>query len=299
MEKTVSVVIPFYANANWLCEAVDSVLAQTYGNYEIIVVNDGSKEDVSEFLKKYGDKIKYYEKENGGAASARNEGIKRAEGDYIAFLDSDDLWTPQKLSVQLDAMQRHDARWSITDYEIFGENLQTKRAEVCPADSAALIGNIPPRIATPTVVIERAFLRDNKLSFFEELKYGEDTVLWEQLFSLAPALYIPNPLVRVRIRGDNAGKRAAAQIHGRVEIYDKCREIIPGYSKKHSALYRFAMSLCRFGRIFVNKNSKGKANETIARIMFAIPYVLFKLDRKNVKSLAGRQGSQPAKGVHN
>ena len=102
MDKTVSVVIPFYANANWLCEAVDSVLAQTYGNYEIIVVNDGSKEDVSDFLKKYGDKIKYYEKENGGAASARNEGIKRAEGDYIAFLDSDDLWTPQKLSVQLE-----------------------------------------------------------------------------------------------------------------------------------------------------------------------------------------------------
>ena len=279
MDKTVSVVIPFYANANWLCEAVDSVLAQTYGNYEIIVVNDGSKEDVSDFLKKYGDKIKYYEKENGGAASARNEGIKRAEGDYIAFLDSDDLWTPQKLSVQLDAMQRHDARWSITDYDIFGENLQTKRAEVCPADSAALIDKIPPRIATPTVTVERAFLRDNGLNFFEELRYGQDIVLWEQLFNLAPALYIPDTLARVCIRGTNAGKRAAVQIHSRVEIYDKCREVIPGYSKKHSLLYRFAMSLCRFGRIFVNKNSKDKANETVARIMFALPYVLFKLDR--------------------
>ena len=100
-----------------------------------------------------------------------------------------------------------------------------------------------------------------------------------QMDPFAPALYIPDTLARVRIRGTNAGKRAAVQIHSRVEIYDKCREVIPGYSKKHSLLYRFAMSLCRFGRIFVNKNSKGKANETVARIMFALPYVLFKLDR--------------------
>ena len=96
---------------------------------------------------------------------------------------------------------------------------------------------------------------------------------------LFPDSLVSSGLARVRIRGTNAGKRAAVQIHSRVEIYDKCREVISGYSKKHSLLYRFSMSLCRFGRIFVNKNSKGKANETVARIMFALPYVLFKLDR--------------------
>ena len=68
----VSVIIPFYNHVEWLCEAVDCVLAQTYKDYEIIVVNDGSKENVDEFLEKYGDKINYYFKENGGAATARN-----------------------------------------------------------------------------------------------------------------------------------------------------------------------------------------------------------------------------------
>ena len=93
----VSAVIPFYRNVGWLCEAVESVLAQDLGDVEIIVVNDGSPEDVSELLDRFGGRIRYFEKENGGAASARNAGLEQARGKYIAFLDSDDLWTPEKL----------------------------------------------------------------------------------------------------------------------------------------------------------------------------------------------------------
>ena len=78
----VSVVIPFYSNVQWLFEAVDSVLKQDYVDYEIIVVNDGAEENIRGFLDKYGDKIKYFHKENGGAASARNFGIRNASGEF-------------------------------------------------------------------------------------------------------------------------------------------------------------------------------------------------------------------------
>ena len=89
----VSVIIPFYAGVNWLKEAVDSVLSQTFKDYEIIVVNDGSNDDgaTRKIAKSYGNKIKYFEKENGGVSSALNCGIKNMNGDYFAWLSHDDL----------------------------------------------------------------------------------------------------------------------------------------------------------------------------------------------------------------
>ena len=99
--KKVSVIIPFYNGITRLSEAVQSAINQTYNNLEIIIVNDGSPEDVSDFLEKYGDDIKYFYKENGGPASARNFAIQKATGDYIAFLDSDDIWLPTKTEKQI------------------------------------------------------------------------------------------------------------------------------------------------------------------------------------------------------
>ena len=101
-----------------MCEAVESVLRQTLPVQEIIVVNDGSPEDVR-LLAEYGSSIVYREKANGGPAAARNAGIEIAVGDYVAFLDSDDLWRPDKNEKQLSAMERCGASWSHTGYELF------------------------------------------------------------------------------------------------------------------------------------------------------------------------------------
>ena len=276
----VSVVIPFYSGKSWLCEAVDSVLAQEYDSIEIIVVNDGSGEDVTAFLEKYSSKITYYIKENGGPASARNYGRSRARGEYIAFLDSDDLWTENKLGVQINKMKEQKARWSLTDYEIFGENISGEYRRVYSDGAERFIRNVPPYIATPTVVAERSLLCGNGLKFCEDLRFGQDVVLWEQLINISDALYIPQCLSRVRIRGANAGRRAAVQIHTRVDMYDKCAELIPDYKKTKSPLFRFATALCRFGRIFVKRDSKSGINEYWARVLFIIPYLLYKADRR-------------------
>lgn len=279
-QPKISVVIPFYRHADWLAEAVESVLEQDYGNCEILVVNDGSPEDTDEFLRRFGDDIVYVKKENGGPASARNEGLRRATGDYIAFLDSDDLWTGNKLAVQLRKMEEYGALWSISDYELFGEEIPAEYRQVVPGGCEKMIDTIPPYIATPTVMITRSLLTDNDYWFCDGLRFGQDAVLWEQLFHTAPALYLPEKFARVRIRGTNAGKRAAVQLHARVEMYDKCVELIPGYRESKSRLFRFSIALCRFGKRFVSRDSVSKGNEFAARVLFALPYLLFRLDRK-------------------
>lgn len=106
-EKRVSVIIPTYNRSGYLLEAIDSVLSQTYDDIEIIVIDDGSNDDTQEKLKPYKDKIKYVYTENGGPARARNIGMQMARGEFIAFLDSDDLYYPYKIEIQADFLDKH------------------------------------------------------------------------------------------------------------------------------------------------------------------------------------------------
>jgi len=112
----VSIVIPAYNASNYLAEAIDSALAQTYKNTEIIVVNDGSTDDgaTRRVALSYGDKIKYYEKENGGCASALNFGIRVMNGEYFSWLSHDDLYLPLKLEILLNLAEELGCNWDST-----------------------------------------------------------------------------------------------------------------------------------------------------------------------------------------
>lgn len=98
----ISVIIPTYNRVQYVTKAIDSVLVQTYTDYEIIVVDDGSTDNTKEVLEPYMGRIKYIYQENAGVSAARNAGIRAATGEWVAFLDSDDEWLPEKLAVQMD-----------------------------------------------------------------------------------------------------------------------------------------------------------------------------------------------------
>lgn len=97
----VSAIIPTYNYAQFVCEAVESALAQTWPNMEVIVVDDGSTDDTRERLQRYTGRIKYLYQNNRGLSAARNTGIREASGEYVAFLDSDDIWLPDKIEAQM------------------------------------------------------------------------------------------------------------------------------------------------------------------------------------------------------
>ena len=106
----VSIVIPVYNGSNFLREAIESALAQTYPNIEVLVINDGSSDDgkTEEIALSYGDKIKYYKKENGGVSSALNLGIAKMKGQYFSWLSHDDKYAPEKIDIQIKALSEQN-----------------------------------------------------------------------------------------------------------------------------------------------------------------------------------------------
>ena len=104
----ISIIIPTYNYAEYIQKAIDSVLAQTYKNCEIIVVDDGSTDNTQEIIEnKYKNKVRYYYQENKGAPAARNKGIKKSKGEYLSFLDADDYLTESSIENRLTVLEQN------------------------------------------------------------------------------------------------------------------------------------------------------------------------------------------------
>src|SRR6266446_7561688 len=118
----VTIIIPAYNVAPYIGETLDSVFAQTFADYEIIVINDGSPdtEDLERALARFIDRINYLKQENRGASAARNAGLHAARGEFVAFLDADDLWLPNYLDEQMKFIRERGCDLACADAEYFG-----------------------------------------------------------------------------------------------------------------------------------------------------------------------------------
>lgn len=198
-DTLVSVIIPFYNRPIKTIRAIKSVLNQTYQNFEIILVDDGSNENL-QILKDFcnNKKIEIFTKKNAGPASARNFGISQAKGEYIAFLDSDDLWLPNKLKVQLSYMLKENILFSHTSYQIINFNKCIKIIKTVSAKAYKFPYIIfHNRIATPTVMFKKSLLINENISFIEKYRRGEDTILWTFLSKKTKLYNVNKNLVRV------------------------------------------------------------------------------------------------------
>lgn len=128
MSPLVSIIIPVYNAAKYLDQTIQSVLDQTYINWELILINDGSPDNSNEVISKYlsNPKLKYFEKQNGGVSTARNLGIAHAQGKYIAFLDADDAWLPLNLELKINCLQENNLDWVFSDMLQADENLENQ-----------------------------------------------------------------------------------------------------------------------------------------------------------------------------
>lgn len=214
----VSVIIPFYNRIPLVINAVKSVLNQTHKNIEIILVNDGSTdsiEKIEDIVNKYENQIKLISfKKNMGASHARNSGIKEATGEYIAFLDSDDLFKEKKIEKQLKEMYLKGYNFSHTSY--IRNNNNTEQI----INTGALNGKAIPRIiagcgiATPTVMIKKEYLINNELQYNENLEIGEDVCFYFEILRNTDILGIQEPLTIVNTNDTSAAYNTKKQLIG-------------------------------------------------------------------------------------
>lgn len=198
----ISVIIPAFNAADFITEAIESILAQTVTDFEILVIDDGSSDATADIVSRFGEPVRLLRQENGGPAKARNQGIREARGEFVAFLDADDIWKETKLKKQL-ALFEADPELGMVFTEgyvfnqegIFRKNL-SKRERL-------MSGNLPQNIllhsglSTPTVMLRKRVL--DEIGLFEEsLAHAEDDNLWIRVAVRYPVELIDEALVGVR-----------------------------------------------------------------------------------------------------
>ena len=218
MQPTVSVIIPAYNAASFVQETIKSVLDQTFHDFELIVVDDGSTDQTSEIIKKYKDKrIRYFFKSNSGVSETRNFGLENAKGDVVAFLDADDLFLPTNLEKKVFYLRANPETDLVHSSEIrfssaTGENITTvfgSEGKVLEK-LLAMRGNV---IHSPSSVVVRKRLLDQVGGFDPKLSTSADWDMWVRLSAKTPFGYIPEPLVKYRVH--------AAQMHNNIKLMDR------------------------------------------------------------------------------
>jgi glycosyltransferase involved in cell wall biosynthesis len=221
----VSVIIPTYNRAGLILETLGSVLAQTFDDYEILVVDDGSEDNTEKALADLKQRIIYRRIRHAGASAARNVGLAMARGEYIAFLDSDDLWNArflEKMAGTLDAAA--SAGFVYCDYATFDEQSIVKAAHLPP--EYKIHGDLFARlvesdfISTGALLIRQECLRQVS-GFDPRLAIAHDWDLWLRLAQRYNAEYVDEPLVKIRIHSQALSRNAQVIYADNLQVLDK------------------------------------------------------------------------------
>ncbi len=296
----VSVIIPAYNKADYTCRAVDSVLRQTYPHLELIVVDDGSTDNTQERLKTYGNRIQYIYKSNGGACSARNAGIGRAKGEYIALLDCDDMYLPNKIELSVGHLQRHpDAGFVHTKAYLIDREDQTVSVYERPENrsqgwiAARLIfGNF---ICNSTAVIRRSCL--DRVGLFDETIFTPaDWDMWLRLAEQFQAVFIDIPLTQYRITDNYIFNKLELAEREEAVTIDKYFQRNPSQSRvlKNKVLSHWHL---RFALCYVVKENNPRVHEELKQALAFDPwnvkawavYILNTVARASLKSALQRK----------
>jgi len=241
----VSIIIPVYNGANYMKEAIDSALAQTYNNIEIIVINDGSNDEgaTHRIAKSYGKKIRYFSKENGGTSSALNVGIRNMKGEYFSWLSHDDLYYPEKIQRQIEELNKLEDKNTImmTDLDGIDENYnkiyQTDYMTHMMSYPPRLNSNIYPIVYNQThgctlLIPKKCF---DELGLFNEMeRVAQDFEFFYRAFLKFPHKLIPEVLVTARDSSNRQGKRSKAR--GNTEYSNLYIKIIKNLSDEEIEL---------------------------------------------------------------
>lgn len=283
MAPTVSGIIPTFNRARAVCAAVDSVLAQTFTDYELIVVDDGSSDDTPQALLSYGKRIRLIRQGNRGVSAARNAGLAVAKGGLIAFLDSDDLWLPHKLKAQTDFFAANPAAMWQQTAEIWVRNGQRVNPKKRHAKQAGRIfqASLELCLISPSAVMLRRELLAEFGRFDERLPACEDYDLWLRILTKYPVHLDPaygiikhgghadqlsrNPMLDVyRIQALQKIWRLAQDSGTNLVLDDADRTALEHVLKKKCMIY--AAGCRKRGRV-----AEARVYDEIARLKWSCP----------------------------
>ncbi len=289
----VSVIIPVHNRAEFLTEAVNSVLNQTWTDFEIIVVDDGSTDGTRDAAMLYGDRIRYFYKDHEGPSKARNFGALKACGNFLAFLDSDDTWEPNKLEVQMRFLQSHsDVRLVSCGSYALGSS--RKRKVALKGDRVGdLFLDLYQRsfINTSGVVLNRdCFFQVGP--FDETIQTAEDYDLWLSVARHFPIAHLDAPLVGIRKHPEELSKNKLELRKNAMGVlqkhFDPMR--VPGriYRKRLADVFLY------LGRGYLRIGDFKAARESFGRSLRLTPFRIRSI-RYYVRGLLLHQKGRPGR----
>jgi glycosyltransferase involved in cell wall biosynthesis len=228
---SVSVIIPAYNVAPYIAETLESVFSQTFKDFEVVIVNDGSPDtdDLERALAPYRERIHYLRQENRGASGARNRAVREARGEFVAFLDGDDLWMPNYLEKQVGFLRAGGYDLSYADALLFGDSPLAGKTFMATAPSHGPVTFISLiryecNIITSGVVARRAKIVEAGL-FHESLRNAQDFEMWTRLLRFGGRIgYQREVLLRYRCRQNSLSgdvmNRLATEMHVLKHIAD-------------------------------------------------------------------------------
>jgi glycosyltransferase involved in cell wall biosynthesis len=222
----VSVVIPAYNVATYIAETLESVFAQTLSAFEVVVVNDGSPDtdELERALAPYLNRVRYFRQENLGAGAARNRAVRETRGEFVAFLDGDDLWLPTYLEKQLEFVRNGGYDLVYTDALLFGRSPVAGQTYMhkAPSEGAVTFVSLVRNecnVITSGVVARRTALIDAGL-FDESLRLAQDFELWTRMVKRGARLaYQREVLLRYRCRDDSLSGDVLNRLTREMRVY--------------------------------------------------------------------------------
>jgi glycosyltransferase involved in cell wall biosynthesis len=277
----ISVIIPAYNVAPYIGETLDGVFAQTFTDFEVIIVNDGSP-DTEQFeraIQPYRERICYLKQENCGASAARNAGLRAARGELIAFLDADDLWSPNYLDEQLNFMREFHCDLACADAMIFGVSADAGRTymeslmEAAPSRGRVTfleLVNADRSLITSGVVARRDQILEVGL-FDEALRNAQDLDLWLRLARHGARLaYQRRVLLHYRSRPNSLTGDAINSHERELRVFDKIEqsyELEPAERAEVAPVIRNRRALLEYelGKLHLLPGDFAQARESFAR----------------------------------
>ncbi|MEI7497655.1 MAG: glycosyltransferase [Candidatus Falkowbacteria bacterium] len=224
----ISIILPTYNRANILPNAIKSVIAQTYSDWELIIVDDGSTDNTREIVNGFltDSRISFVNQENFGPIVARNNGVKMAKGNWLAFLDSDDIWLSEKLSKQITLAQTFAYPVMIIGNYVYIDELGQKQGEFFSQKTTPHSGRVLAQllrdnfILTSSVLVLKKYFE--KVGGFDEqlnLTIGEDYELWLRLAGELEIYYVNEPVALYRIHAVQLTKQKLRVYHSILKLY--------------------------------------------------------------------------------